>query len=956
MRRILHFLLVAAALSACVPLPAQPGFIELQPTYGVTQANCSQSLTAAGLSEAQAQAKFPKLWARYQFEGKTIAQMMQLDYLVAAENDAFWVGHVHSFTNVPFPAGSGNIQYGPIDATVNDMMWWPFGRIEGVGTFSDKRYNSVLRVDTLWVGNPRERNLIVSPTWLGSGAMAYHESAKATNLSLIGARRSAYCDSTYNSSGLVCWDLGEGSHVGDIRANDFNTYGVLCERGTPAQFDNITAFRNGRAAFGMIGTALANVTITGVLSGDENVWEVEMLPGHGREAGGTFNAGAIKHETSTSSEHVWGPYYRWTGGGVGYLTGQFKFTCPNITFASPWIKSGQLFYVDCRLTNGTPQNSKLDVWCKGDGGFAAFLVDPYWGYAFTNVPAYTAFHAVYDAIKGELFIDGVKQTPVPFKKNAGPLGPVRPGQPAHDFANATPQMQMYGPSTTPPPVTCTWVPGVETCGTCTNNTQTCTTPFVSSVQGCSPPGSQPPPTSRNQACGTPPPSSTITPASVLVLYDSDESGSQARANAYATAWGIPSANVQGVAVGNADDLGTSDTKLNSVRSTITASGKQWCVLVWDTPSRAGTMSITSALTLGRVTAYNSTGTGTLPTSALYQYTGSTPKTAKNLVPCFLLHSKVNTARTVAARNTTGKVYGLSANDGTGQPRGSARVAQLQALDPSPGYVHQDNRSGCPGECPGNNLMNAPDVLAYFGSMYKLTGMETNTITPGAFGDYVTSTGGNLPTGAGQTPITYLLDAGFAGAGGTVVEPWQGGGGQLADQFTNAQLFSSAYFTNKLSLGQAVWSSIKCPGRYLILGDPLCTPGGTPTEGTTPPPSGGTIATFTNVNITSQSFTEQVSWANVGNIAFMGLNVPTLPGIGYICGSADRGIGVKDDGSIIDNRGGTNKVLNPGNPVKAGVPWSGTVVISPPWSMTFRGAIPGTGIGLIHQCMRMEVKQ
>ena len=57
--------------------------------------------------------------------------------------------------------------------------------------------------------------------------------------------------------------------------------------------------------------------------------------------------------------------------------------------------------------------------------------------------------------------------------------------------------------------TCQWVPGVETCSTCTNGTQTCTTPSVPSIAGCSPSGTKPADVTRTQTCTVVPPPSTM---------------------------------------------------------------------------------------------------------------------------------------------------------------------------------------------------------------------------------------------------------------------------------------------------------------------------------------------------------------------------------------------------------------------------------------------------------------
>lgn len=498
---------------------AQLGFIELPEAYGLTQANASQSLTAAGLTEAQAQAKFPRYWARLQWEGKTPAQFMALNFGVCAANDAFWKGHEHAIS--ANPAGSGNIQIGPVSSmAVNERLYWPYGRIEGVGTFGDARFNTVLTVDHAnWKGDPTKRNLIVSPTWgLAGGSMSYHESAKCTNISFRGARTSKYNDPSYQSSGLVCGDLGEGSHVGDIRANDFNDYGVLNERGTPAHFDNITAFCNNRAAVGLLGTALANITI-GVLSGDDNPTLLEMLPSNGREAGANvLHVLSIKSESGVTGEGAFGPMHVWKGQSVAKLRGQFNVVIDALGYASSWITTGQLFWIDDRLTNGQPQSSKLTIQGAKGYGYAALLVDSRRGTYYDAPANYSAWSAEYTTSDGVLKVNGVVQQPKQCKVGMGPIGFVRPGE-TIDWLAGTPQQQVSGtaPPVDPPiPVACTtWEVGAWSAwGPCdpATLTQKRTRTVTAGPAGCTgtPPGVKPA-TEETQACTItqPPPGGTI---------------------------------------------------------------------------------------------------------------------------------------------------------------------------------------------------------------------------------------------------------------------------------------------------------------------------------------------------------------------------------------------------------------------------------------------------------------
>ena len=88
--------------------------------------------------------------------------------------------------------------------------------------------------------------------------------------------------------------------------------------------------------------------------------------------------------------------------------------------------------------------------------------------------------------------------------------------------------------------------------------------------------------------------------------------------------------------------------------------------------------------------------------------------------------------------------------------------------------------------------------------------------PGAWCDHLTSFGGVLEAGAGQTPLTAFLRAGAAGAGGTVAEP-------LNYPFKFPSAFIHVHRARGLSLVEAVYRTTSCPYQYLVVGDPLSRP-------------------------------------------------------------------------------------------------------------------------------------
>lgn len=90
------------------------------------------------------------------------------------------------------------------------------------------------------------------------------------------------------------------------------------------------------------------------------------------------------------------------------------------------------------------------------------------------------------------------------------------------------------------------------------------------------------------------------------------------------------------------------------------------------------------------------------------------------------------------------------------------------------------------------------------------------ILPGAIVEHLTSFGGVMTAGAGQTPLTEFLRHGAAGASGTVTEPYA-----LQGKFPNP--FIHVHYASGCSLAEAFYQSVTGPYQLLIVGDPLCTP-------------------------------------------------------------------------------------------------------------------------------------
>lgn len=94
--------------------------------------------------------------------------------------------------------------------------------------------------------------------------------------------------------------------------------------------------------------------------------------------------------------------------------------------------------------------------------------------------------------------------------------------------------------------------------------------------------------------------------------------------------------------------------------------------------------------------------------------------------------------------------------------------------------------------------------------------SASTILPGAICEHLTSFGGMLREGAGQTPLSEFLRYGAAGASGTVVEPYA-----LQQKFPTP--FIHVHYARGCSLAESFYQSVFGPFQLLIVGDALCQP-------------------------------------------------------------------------------------------------------------------------------------
>ncbi|MFM7074268.1 MAG: TPR end-of-group domain-containing protein [Planctomycetota bacterium] len=118
-----------------------------------------------------------------------------------------------------------------------------------------------------------------------------------------------------------------------------------------------------------------------------------------------------------------------------------------------------------------------------------------------------------------------------------------------------------------------------------------------------------------------------------------------------------------------------------------------------------------------------------------------------------------------------------------------------------------------GVLPKNRTDVAGAVIGIADFQWPTSGSE---ILPGAIVEHLTSFGGVMTKGAGQTPLIEFLRHGAAGASGTVTEPF-------AIQAKFPTPFIHVYYAEGCTLAESFYQAVSGPYQLLIVGDALCRP-------------------------------------------------------------------------------------------------------------------------------------
>ncbi len=354
--------------------------------------------------------------------------------------------------------------------------------------------------------------------------------------------------------------------------------------------------------------------------------------------------------------------------------------------------------------------------------------------------------------------------------------------------------------------------------------ETAATPEVTPPAEATPPAQETPPV----VVPAPVAPSTFHANQLALLVAEGDATSEAVAQAYAAARGVPQSMIVRLPVSTAS-ASLSSADLETLRSRLAErlpAGAQALLVTWSQPSRVQgscAMSLTSALTFG----YDAGWCGVCKTTRASPYYNSSsrqPWTDHGIRPAMMLGtSTLEAAQALIDRGVAAEGRMTQGGRGSGwlmrtsDAARSVRWPDLRSLSQTAvdGITWQyiDNSAGA-----ATNLVSGQsDVMFHFTGLARVAQLDSNRYLPGAVADHLTSYGGRLPDASGQMPVTDWLAAGLTGSYGTVEEPCN-----YTDKFPRASVLVRHYAAGE-TLIEAYWKSVRWPGQGLFVGDPLARP-------------------------------------------------------------------------------------------------------------------------------------
>lgn len=303
---------------------------------------------------------------------------------------------------------------------------------------------------------------------------------------------------------------------------------------------------------------------------------------------------------------------------------------------------------------------------------------------------------------------------------------------------------------------------------------------------------------------------------IAVVVNTEDPKSVQVGEYYMQARNIPAEHLVKVSI-PPDTRNMKPEAFNTLRSEIMAKltpDIQAMVLVWTTPYMVSCNSITSAMTLGYDAKQCEKTCAPGHQSPYFDSYSTKPFDDYGLRPTMLLPvESVAQAKSLIDRGvfssfklSEASAYLLTTSDKSRNTRSqffprSGRIASKQ-LDIK--------------TLQADMIANKQDVMFYFTGATQVPNLKTLVFKPGAVGDHLTSSGGDL-LGTSQMSSLKWLDAGATASYGSVSEPcnyWQ--------KFPNPTVMMKHYLGGETVI-EAYWKSVAWPAQGLLIGEPLAAP-------------------------------------------------------------------------------------------------------------------------------------
>lgn len=306
-----------------------------------------------------------------------------------------------------------------------------------------------------------------------------------------------------------------------------------------------------------------------------------------------------------------------------------------------------------------------------------------------------------------------------------------------------------------------------------------------------------------------------------LVINSADSYSVAVGEFYARARGLEPAQVLRVSLPVQRSLGGAEFALLAAQiEAHFGAGIQALALAWRQPYAVGCQSITGALALGIDAGLCERSCARTRVSPYFNSATARPWTDLRMRPSMLLAaSDVEGAealilRGIAADGSLGlrgappvQAHFVVTRDAARSVR--ARLFPAPALLNSAGVEVVVGRDGAPPD--------AGRVLLYLTGVSQVAELERLHFVPGALADHVTSFGGRLDGGSGQTSALEWISAGATASYGTVSEPCN-----HVQKFPHPEALLLHYLQGSTAL-EAYWKSVAWPSQGVFVGEPLAAP-------------------------------------------------------------------------------------------------------------------------------------